>query len=113
MLVLYTFQDSNGRPFPDNLKKRIFDVDFPATVTIGEIKERLGLWHSLDPSTLTMYSTDFNSAEERALYRSGRNVKFPLALIVYVNEGSKRDANPKINSSKLPISRILQYLLNL
>jgi hypothetical protein len=103
MLVYYTFQDSNGRPFLDHSKKQTWAIDIPSSANIGKMKELLGLWHSLDPLSLTM-SNLFRSIEyvdEISLgVFAGSCAKFPL--VCTVNDGT---------ISELPISRVLWYLV--
>jgi hypothetical protein len=111
MLVYYTFQDSKGRTFPDGSKMQTWMNNFPTSVTIGEMKEILAKWHSLDPSSLTIFSS-FQSCkadEENEFTRFGSCVEYPL--VVSVNDEKSRKIIPKIMSSKLPISRVLQYLV--
>jgi hypothetical protein len=113
MRVYYTFQDSNERPFPDHSKRQTWSNEFPEFATIGDMKDRLGLWHSLDPSSLTMFDS-FQSCkpeEEGDFTGFGSCVEFPLIVSVRVNEGESQEPMPVITSSKLPINRVLQYLV--
>jgi hypothetical protein len=110
MRVYYFIQHSNGRPFPKHKKVQTWTNVFPTSVSIEEMKDKLGLWHALDPSSLTMYES-FQSckADEEVNSRFGSSVEFPL--IVSVDEGKNRETSTESTSSKLPINRVLQYLV--
>jgi hypothetical protein len=111
MLVYYTFKDSNGQPLPEHSKIQTWSNEFPEFATIGDMKARLGLWHSLDPSSLTMFDS-FQSCkpeEKGDLTGFGSCVEFPL--FVRVNDGESQEHIPVITSSKPPVSRVLQYLV--
>jgi hypothetical protein len=106
MIVFYTFRDSKGRTFPDSSRKLTWKNDFPTSVTTGEMKECLGLWHSLDPSSLKLFNS-FQSCEYEETPSSSLSescVIFPL--VVSVDEGTSLGI-----CSELPISRVLQYLV--
>jgi hypothetical protein len=57
MQLYYTFKRPNGQPLKDYSKTQTWSSDFPTSVTLVEMKESLGLWHSLDPSNLTMFNS--------------------------------------------------------
>jgi hypothetical protein len=111
MRVYYTLQDPNGQPFPDHSTKQTWRVDIPSSVNIGEMQERLGMWHLLDPSSLTMFNPlhYVKTVEESISYRFGSCSKYPL--IVSVNADESLDNCPELTSKNIPISRVLQYLV--
>jgi hypothetical protein len=114
MLVYYTFQDSNGRPFLDNSTKQTWAVDIPSFVNIGEMKELLGFRHLLDPLSLTMLNfyrslENVENVEESTSYRFGSCVDFPM--IVSVDKEQNLDT-PFVRTRDLPISRVLSYLVS-
>jgi hypothetical protein len=114
MLVYYSLQDSKGRPFPDNSTKQTWMNDFHTTVTIGEIKDKLALWHSLDPLSLRMLDS-FESGEigeEGAFLLCSSSVEYPL--IACVDEGKSQGTSPESPETMVEgihVSRVLQYLV--
>jgi hypothetical protein len=106
-MVYYTFQESDGRPFPDPLKKQTWSITFQGTVTFNELKIKLAMWHSLNPSCLTLFDSSNTLLEEESCLSSCTN--FPI--VVTVEKLQIIPESPKVIVSELPISLVLLYLL--
>jgi hypothetical protein len=75
------------------------------------MKDMLAKWHSLDPSSLKLFNS-FQSCkadEEVEFTCFGGCVEYPLVLSV--DKGNNQETSPEITCGKLPISRVLQYLV--
>jgi hypothetical protein len=108
MQLYYTFKRPKTQPLKDYSKTQTWSSDFPTSVTLVEMKESLGLWHSLDPLNLTMFNPYRSSItdDEGDFTVVDNCAEFPLIV-----EIESQETSPEITSSEIPISRVLQYLV--
>jgi hypothetical protein len=108
MILYYTFQDINGGSFPDKEFTEIWRADFHLSVNIGEMKNKLAIWHLLVSSSLKIFNS-FQSGEESGYHRLESCIEFPL--IVSVDTDQNQETSPTAIAKEFPITHVLLYLL--